>query len=141
MTRILLATDSNEIDAQIRAVLKSDVEILTVTKGEAVLPTAKASQFDLVIADFQIGNMGGMAVAMELRLEESAGKFAAPPSLLLLDRRPDVFLAKRSETQGWLIKPLEPMRTRRAIKALLAGDTYFDESYQPTPLVVGSTSA
>ena len=79
-----------------------------------------------------MGNMGGMAVCLELRLEESYGNLPHVPVLMLLDRRADVFLARRSGAEGWLVKPLDPLRLRRATTALLAGGTYHDESYQPS---------
>jgi DNA-binding NarL/FixJ family response regulator len=50
---------------------------------------------------------------------------------MLLDRRPDVFLARRSGAEGWLVKPLDPIRLRRAVASLLDGGTYEDESYRP----------
>ena len=53
---------------------------------------------------------------------------------MLLDRRADVFLARRSGAEGWLVKPLDPMRLRKAIRALLAGETYHDQSYKPAPV-------
>ena len=43
---------------------------------------------DLVVLDLQIGNMGGIAVAIDLRLEEAAGRLPEVPILLLLDREP-----------------------------------------------------
>ena len=70
---------------------------------------------DLVVVDLQMGNMGGMAVCLELRLEASYGKLDHVPVLMLLDRRPDVFLARRSGAEGWVVKPLDPIRLRRAI--------------------------
>jgi DNA-binding response OmpR family regulator len=84
----------------------------------------------------QMGNMGGMAVCLELRLQESYGDLPHIPVLMLLDRRPDVHLARRSGAEGWLVKPLDPLRLRRAIRALLGGDEYFDDSYQPVPVLV-----
>ena len=45
---------------------------------------------DLVILDMQIGNMGGVAVALDLRLEESAGRLDRANILLLLDREADL---------------------------------------------------
>ena len=90
---------------------------------------------DLVVVDLQMGNMGGMAVCLELRLEASYGKLDHVPVLMLLDRRPDVFLARRSGAEGWLIKPLDPIRLRRAVTSLLEGGTYYDESYQPLSVV------
>jgi DNA-binding response OmpR family regulator len=43
---------------------------------------------------------------------------------MLLDRIADVHLAKRSGADGWLVKPLDPLRLRRAVRAVLRGDTY-----------------
>jgi DNA-binding response OmpR family regulator len=86
---------------------------------------------DLVVLDLQIGNMGGMATCLDLRLEESGGRIDHVPVLMLLDRRADVFLARRSEAEGWLVKPLDPIRLRRAITTILAGEVYHDESYRP----------
>jgi hypothetical protein len=48
-----------------------------------------------------------------------------------------VFLARRSGAEGWLVKPLDPIRLRRATAALLDGGTYEDDSYQPVPVLVG----
>ena len=43
---------------------------------------------------------------------------------MLLDRHADVFLARRADADGWLIKPLDSFRIRRAAEALLAGGEY-----------------
>ena len=51
--------------------------------------------------------------------------------LVLLDRRPDVFLARRTDADGWLMKPLSPIRLRKAVRALLAGERFEDTSYLP----------
>ena len=59
---------------------------------------------------------------------------------MLLDRRADVFMAKRSEAEGFLVKPLDPIRIRRATTALLAGETYHDESFQPVPVPAPTAS-
>ena len=54
--------------------------------------------------------------------------------LLLLDRRADVLLARRSGAEGFVIKPIDPLRLRRATAALLEGGRYEDSSQQPTAL-------
>ena len=112
-----------------------DVDVHEVTYGSAVLPAVHEFDPELVIVDLQIGNMGGMATCMDLRLEESAGRLAHVPVLMLLDRRPDVFLARRAGAEGWVVKPLDPIRLRKAISALLDGGTYHDASYQPPAVV------
>jgi DNA-binding response OmpR family regulator len=62
------------------------------------------------------------------------------PVLFLLDRRPDVFLARRAEAEGWLVKPLNPIRLRKAIQAVLTGQRYEDDSLRPetVPSVVAA---
>ena len=45
------------------------------------------------------------------------GACPTSPVLMLLDRRADVFLARRSDADGWLVKPLDAFRLRRAVTA------------------------
>jgi hypothetical protein len=40
--------------------------------------------------------------------------------LMLLDRRADVHLARRSAAEGWLIKPLDPLSIKRAATQILS---------------------
>ena len=67
---------------------------------------------------------------------EDAGRLIGCPVLLVLDRRPDVFLARRSGAEGWIVKPLDPIRLRRAATALLDGHTWHDTSFTPDPVAV-----
>jgi uncharacterized protein (DUF2384 family) len=48
------------------------------------------------------------------------------PVALLLDRAADVFLGHGSEADGWLVKPLDPLRLRRLAAQLLAGESVFE---------------
>ncbi len=72
--------------------------------------------------------------------KRARGRAKTAKVLILLDRRADVFLARRCQADGWLLKPLDPIRLRRAVKALLAGGTYQDSSYLPQPVLVPSAS-
>ena len=73
---------------------------------------------DLVVLDLQIGSMGGMAVTMALRLDESSAQLPHVPVLMLLDREADIHLAKRCAADGYLVKPLDPL----SLEARGAGD-------------------
>jgi DNA-binding NarL/FixJ family response regulator len=86
---------------------------------------------DVAILDLQIGSMGGMAVTMALRLDESAGTLDHVRVLMLLDRRADLHLARRSGAEAWMIKPLDPLRLKRAVRAVVDGGTY-TEGLEPT---------
>ena len=128
------------VDEVAAAASGPDVELVVLQTGLAVRPWLEENCYedncpDLVVLDLQIGNMGGMAVCQELRLEEHAGRLPRIPALMLLDRRADVFLAKRVDAEGWLVKPLDPIRIRRAVSALLEGGTYYDGSYTPNPVL------
>jgi DNA-binding response OmpR family regulator len=129
---VLIASDSRNVTDEVRAVLSArDYTVREVHSGPDVVLAVAEQTPDLLVCDFQIGNMGGMAITLELRLEESGGRLEHVPVLLLVDRRPDVFLARRSEAEGFLVKPLDPIRLRRAITAILDGRTFEDDSYRP----------
>ncbi len=133
---MLLAADESWVREDVRSVLSSwpDLTVREVASGPEVLAAAQEQLPDLAVLDLQIGNMGAMAVCLDLRLEEGAGRLGHVPVLMLLDRRADVFLARRSDAEGWLVKPLDPLRLRRAVTELLEGRTYHDDSYQPAPV-------
>ena len=125
MSEILVATDADWILDEVRAALgDGESTIRWVRNGKDVVPTLLAREADLVVLDLQIGNMGGMATCLDIRLEAGAGRLPDAGVLMLLDRAADVFLAQRSDADGWLIKPLDPFRLRRAADAILRGETY-----------------
>jgi len=135
---IVVASDTAAIRRELSSVLVSpEVEILEASSGPEAITLVREGDVDLVIADIQMGAMGAIAVTLELRLEASYDQIDAVPVLMLLDRRADVFQAKRSGAEGWLVKPLDGLRIRRAAKALLDGERYEDLSYQPVPVLVG----
>jgi DNA-binding response OmpR family regulator len=134
---VLIAADATHIYEEIRSVVQGpDTTVRWVRRGEAVRDEMNRRPADLAIVDMQIGTMGGIAVCLDLRLESDAGRLEPRPVLLVLDRRPDVFLARRSGAEGWIIKPLDPIRLRKAVSALLAGGTWHDASFTPEPVAV-----
>lgn len=125
LVQILIATDADWIVDDITAALGADgVTFIVCREGRVVSDTVAEHSPDLVIADLQIGSMGGMAVTMALRLDETAGAVPHAPVLMLLDRAADVHLARRSGAEGWMIKPINPLTLKRATNALLAGERY-----------------
>jgi DNA-binding response OmpR family regulator len=129
---ILLAADAPWVIDEVSAALSGPEDNVRVVRtGEAVRGAVADDPPDLVVLDLQIGNMGAMAACMDLRLEESAGRIDHVPVLMLLDRRPDVFLARRTDADGWLMKPLSPIRLRKAVRALLSGERFEDPTERP----------
>lgn len=132
MPDVLVLTDSQEVyDRVSSAIEEPGTSVRWEPSGRAVLPLLQEQPADLVVADIQVGSMGGLAVAMDLALEAGAGRLSPTPVLVLLDRRADVFLARRTGVAGWLLKPLDPLRTRDAVRAVLAGGQYQDATFSP----------
>lgn len=132
MAYVVIVSDARSVLNDLRAVIDDgENDIVEVLSGAEVRGVVADDAPDIVIADCQIQNMGGIAVCHDLKLEESGNRIPHVPVLLLLDRRADVFLAKRCGAEGFLIKPLDPIRLRKAVEALLEGGTYFDTTYTP----------
>ncbi len=132
MTDVLLATDADWLLEEVAAALvEPGTTLRRVRAGADVLPAAKAATPDLVILDLQIGNAGGIATCLDIRLEQGKGRLPEIPVLMLLDRDADLFLAKRSRADGWLFKPIDAFRLRKAAKVLLGGGEYKEPTRIP----------
>jgi DNA-binding response OmpR family regulator len=126
---VLIATDADWIYDEVDAALADqETKVMRVREGRDVTETARELEPKLVVLDMQIGNMGGIATALHLEQEIESGHIPDVPILLLLDRPADVPLASRWGVDGWLVKPLDSFRLRRAARALEAGDTWHEPS-------------
>ncbi len=142
MHTIVVAADTAAVREQVIKILDApDVEIFEAHSAPEAIEFVKEHEPDLVISDMQMGSMGGIALCLELRLLATIDEVFAPAFLLLLDRRADVFQARRSAANGWVVKPLDPIRLRRATASLLEGGDYDDTSFQPSPVLVPETLA
>jgi DNA-binding NarL/FixJ family response regulator len=135
VAKVLIVSDARTVFDELRSVLDDgSTEITEITSPEDVRARLSADPPDLLITDCQVQNMGGIAICHDVKLEESGGRLPHVPVLVLVDRRADVFLAKRSGAEGFLVKPLDPIRLAKAIEALLEGSTFHDKSFAPAPL-------
>jgi CheY-like chemotaxis protein len=121
VTTILVAAEAEWVRNQVRtAFVGPGQEVVEVTRGQEVKVAVLEHDPDLVVLDLQIANMGGIAVAIELRNEESAWRLPHSTILLLLDREADRFLGARADVEAVLVKPVDPGTLRRTAKRLLA---------------------
>lgn len=119
---ILVATDADYVVNDVTSALSGpDVSFTIVREGREVSRVVTERTPDLAILDLQIGSKGGMAVAMDLRLDASSGNGPDVTVLMLLDRQADVHLARRSAADAWLVKPFDPLTLKRAVRDVLAG--------------------
>jgi DNA-binding response OmpR family regulator len=126
---VLIATDADWIYDEVDAALADDeTRVVRVRAGREVSAAVDQVEPALIVLDLQIGNMGGIATALDLEQAFEDRETLRPPILLLLDRPADVPLARRTGVEGWMVKPLDSFRLRRAARALLADDTYQEPS-------------
>ena len=124
---ILLATDAQWVLDEVHAALGSpETSFVVCSAGRDVPQAIEHRTPALAVLDLPSGSLGAMAVTMDLRLDHSDGRAPHVPVLMLLDRVADVHLARRSGAQGWLIKPLDSLRLRRAANAIAAGESWHE---------------
>lgn len=126
---VLIATDADWIHDEVEAALADgSTSVVRVRSGREVGDAMREHKPDLVVLDLQIGNMGGIATFLYLKQEIESGRLDDAGMLLLLDRPADVPLARLVGIDGWLIKPLDAFRLRKAAAALLAGGDFHEPS-------------
>ncbi len=130
---VLLVTDADSVADQCEAALGGRHLIRRIRRGADAIETVKEVDPDLVVLDLQIGNMGGMAVCMAIRQSEGMGRLGPRPVMMLLDRPADEFLARRSQADIWLVKPVDPVRLLRMVEATLrtGSDQASDQDQDP----------
>lgn len=128
MSTILVAAEGKWVRDLVKAAcLSPGQRVIEVTRGQDIREAVKEYGPEVAVLDMQIANMGGIAVAIDLRLEGSAGRLPDVSILLLLDREADRFLAKRADADAELVKPIDPSTLRRTIDRLVAAATVTTE--------------
>lgn len=123
MPHVLLATDADHLAEEVFAALADgETTVSRVRAGVDVRPAVAELEPDLVVLDLQIGNMGGVAASLDLRLEADAGRVPETRILMLLDRDADQWIAGQAKADAELVKPIDSLRLRRAANSLLAAD-------------------
>lgn len=135
MALVLVASDLPVLRRSVRASIEGpDVQVIEATEGNEAVRVAIDEEVDLAVLDLQIGSMGAFAICSELHNLESSDEAPHVPVLFLLDRRPDVFLARRASAEGFCMKPIDPVKLRRAVRALLEGDRFEDDAWRPVTI-------
>lgn len=122
--KILVAAEATWVRDLVRtAFIGPGQEVIACDRGQVVRELVATHEPDLVILDMQIANMGGIAVAIDLRLEAEAGRVPSTAIVLLLDREADRNLARRADADDVLCKPVDAGILRRCAERVLAART------------------
>lgn len=139
VSTVLVVSDVAVLRRDLAATIADDdIDVEEAPSGPLAIERVKRGDVDLVLTDMQVGSMGGVAITMELRNLESYGEIDSIPVLVLVDRRADVFLARRCGADGFVVKPLDGYRLRAAVAALLRGESYEDTSLRPATVRAGT---
>ena len=120
MVKVLLVADAAWVVNDVRAALAEErFEILEVTDPRIAAEEWYEEEPDIVVVDLQISSMGGFAVTRSLRETAGAVLEDPPPTILLLDRAADTFLAGRAGADAWLLKPFTGFALRDLVDRLV----------------------
>ena len=121
-SRIMVIADEpwtrNEVHA---ALTEPDYTLIDHDDPTTTNELLRTEEPDAVIIDLQVGSMGGMAIARELHQQAAMADVDSVPIVLLLDRKADSFLAKRSGVAAWVTKPFTAHDIRTAVESAIAG--------------------
>ncbi|MEM7091999.1 MAG: response regulator [Actinomycetota bacterium] len=127
MTQVLLATDADWLFDEVSAALgEPGTTVSRIREGRDVSDAVSQLSPDLVMLDLQIGTKGGVAACIDLQHDIAEGRAEDTKVLMLLDRDADRWIARQAGSDGWLIKPLDALRLRRAAMAALAGEQVYE---------------
>jgi DNA-binding response OmpR family regulator len=114
MQKVLLVADRQSVIDQVHASL-AGTDIVLIDHPDSDTAASAAYELDVgaVLVDMQVGSMGSMAVARDVRAK--AGDANEIPVTILLDRDADKFLAGRSGAKNWIAKGAPASELRDAL--------------------------
>ncbi len=132
MPLIYIVSDSQNLKNLVSSAIAGPKhEVVELSSGGELMELLNEETPDLVILDLQIANMGATAITLEIRLAETAGRIDPTKVLVLLDRRADVFMTRRSGADGFIIKPLDSLKIKRAVNAMIEAGQFEDPAFAP----------
>lgn len=118
--KALIVCDAEWVRTDVHAALiEPDTTLVDEADPRQTTTRAAEEDVDVVIADLQVGSMGGMAITRALK-DAAKGDATAIPVVLLLDRNADTFIAKRSGAAAWVRKPFTAFELRAAVAEAVA---------------------
>jgi DNA-binding response OmpR family regulator len=121
MAKVLLVADAPWAINDVRAALSDTrYDLVLATDPREAAGACLDESPDVAVVDLQVGSMGGFAVIRDLRDAAAAAGEPPVPTVLLLDRSVDTFLAGRSGADAWLLKPVASFELRSLVDDLAA---------------------
>ena len=117
---VLVVADEDWVLQDVETALgEARFEVTATDDPHAVVELCIETEPDAVIADLQVGKMGGMAVIRSIRGAVDTGKLRATPTVLLMDRNADTFIAGRAGADAAIRKPFGAFALRDLLDGLV----------------------
>ncbi len=131
MSIVLVVTDADWLrDEVVGTLARRGLETISTADSRSVVTICDDEGPELIVCDSQVGSKGFMAVCRAVRSAESQGRIPPVRFLALLDRRPDISMARRADADAWLVKPYEPAALRWTADVLLADEDWDEETLE-----------
>lgn len=129
MNTVLVVADADWVREEVvGALARRGLDTITTSDGRSVVSICEDEAPELIVCDSQVGSNGVVSVCRAVRSAEAQGDIPPVRFLALLDRRPDVFLARRADADAWLVKPYEPAALRWTVDVLLADEEWDEDA-------------
>lgn len=119
MAKVLAADDSESIRRMVELTLdEDDHEISMAEDGLQALKIAREEQFDLVITDINMPNMGGLELIRNLR---ELDNYRLTPIICLTTESSDEQKQRGREAgaTGWIVKPFSAEKLLSVVQRVL----------------------
>ena len=120
MAKILVVDDAKVMREIITSMLIDEGhEVITADDGDVALDIARQESSDIVLSDINMPNMSGISLVAKLRCLKA---YENTPIIMLTTESSEYKKdkAKKMGANGWLQKPVDPMRLTKAVNTMLA---------------------
>ena len=105
MKKILLVDDmQSELDLLREYLIQGGYTVVTANNGKEALEKANSAQFDAIVTDWMMPEMGGLDLCRQLRKNEETAEIPVI-ACTAKDRDVDKMWAKKQGVKGYLVKP------------------------------------
>jgi CheY-like chemotaxis protein len=113
--RVLVVSDDPLVREGARFGFLSDVSVTFAVDAREAWRVLEHEAPSVVVVDMQTGNAGGFALARDM---SESGRLAEVPTLILLERPQDAWLARAAGARAYRVKPLSSGELPRAVMGL-----------------------
>lgn len=120
MIVVIAERDPYELQALRAAFEAPDCEVLAGYDGSVALTLTRERSPEAVVVASSLGHMGGFAVSREIKTSAASGEIPDPKVVVLIERDADAWLAKWSQCDAWLTKPVDPVDVAELVLRLVS---------------------